>query len=305
MTAAKGRFVQNLSDSADKTRLTQAKPIFSSIKKEECLVLLYPPGPDIGKKYPLNRDLITIGRDSENHVVINRSSVSRRHARIVLRKGIRVIHDLKSTNGTYVNDRQILEWSLKSGDLIKIGDSILKYLSGSNIESAYHEEIYRMTIIDGLTELYNKRYFMEALDKELGRTRRYNRPLSLLMIDIDHFKKTNDTYGHLAGDYVLKELGKVISVRIRREEVLARYGGEEFSIILPETNIEGARKLAEELRKRVERHTFTFEQEIIPVTISIGIASVENRPIDLTQFLKEADDNLYKAKQTGRNKVIG
>jgi diguanylate cyclase (GGDEF)-like protein len=125
------------------------------------------------------------------------------------------------------------------------------------------------------------------------------------MIDIDHFKKTNDTYGHLAGDYVLKELGKVISVRIRREEVLARYGGEEFSIILPETNIEGARKLAEELRKRVERHTFTFEQEIIPVTISIGIASVENRPIDLTQFLKEADDNLYKAKQTGRNKVIG
>ena len=123
---------------------------------------------------------------------------------------------------------------------MKVGPTIFKYLSGADVESQYHEEIYRMTIIDGLTQVHNKRYLYEALEREIIRARRHARELSFLMFDIDHFKKINDVHGHLAGDFVLKELARIVQGRIRRDEVFARYGGEEFAIVLPETDLEGA-----------------------------------------------------------------
>ena len=123
---------------------------------------------------------------------------------------------------------------LRDSDLVKIGSAIFKFLSGSGIETAYHEEIYRMTIVDGLTGAHNKRYFVEFLEREIARCSRYGRPLSLLMFDIDHFKQINDVHGHLTGDFVLKELARRLLARIRKEELLARYGGEEFAVVLPE-----------------------------------------------------------------------
>ena len=119
-----------------------------------------------------------------------------------------LLRDLGSTNGTYVNDELVDEYVLRDGDLIKIGRTIFKFLAGGNIENAYHEEIYRLTTIDGLTQIFNKRYFVETLEREIGRAQRYRRALSLVMFDIDHFKKINDSYGHLAGDYVLKQLAR-------------------------------------------------------------------------------------------------
>jgi two-component system cell cycle response regulator len=159
-----------------------------------------------------------------------------------------------------------------------------------------------MTIVDGLTQIHNKRYLFEALERELIRARRHSRALSLIMFDIDYFKRINDECGHLAGDYVLRELSEVVQERIRRDEVFARYGGEEFAIMLPETELEGAVTLAQTLREKVAEHRFTFQGEAISVTVSLGCASVE--PDDTaTAIIARADEKLYQAKRSGRNRV--
>jgi two-component system cell cycle response regulator len=139
----------------------------------------------------------------------------------------------------------------------------------------------------------------------MGRCHRYNRALSLMMVDIDHFKVINDTNGHLAGDYVLRELAAVIKPRVRKEECFARYGGEEFAYVMPESGGENTRKLAEKIRRLVEDHRFTFEGKDIKVTLSIGVADLVGDMTEPLQFIKLADANLYKAKKAGRNRVVG
>ncbi len=265
--------------------------------------MIYPPRPDMGRKFELKGKVANIGRDPSNHIVINSDPVSRRHARLAMESGRRLITDLQSTNGTYVNNEPILSRFLRNGDQIKIGDTIFKYLVGSDVESEYYEEIYQMTIKDGLTDIYNKRYFMEALEREMSRAKRYERELSILLFDIDRFKSVNDTFGHLAGDHVLQILATLVSARSRREEVFARYGGEEFVILLPETSKDGAIELAEQLRRRIASHTFIFEGEEIPITVSVGVASMDDCAITPLNFIKRSDKALYKAKAEGRNCV--
>ncbi len=270
------------------------------------MVIIYTKEPTLlGKRFVLDLDTMRVGRGSENQVVLDADSVSRRHAHFEQRGERWFVVDDQSTNGTYVNDELIpSERPLLNGDRVKIGSTIFKYLSGTDVESMYHEEIYKMTIVDGLTGAHVKRYLMEALDRELTRAKRHSRPLSLVMFDVDHFKRINDTLGHLAGDYALKELARVVQSRIRRDEVLARYGGEEFALVLPETNLEGAEALAETLRQRIESHEFVFEGERIEVTVSLGVAErteLMTGPNDLVQV---ADACLYIAKRTGRNRVV-
>jgi diguanylate cyclase (GGDEF)-like protein len=286
----------------EKTRVTEGvgfKPVGPT---NDALVLIYPPGQDLGRKYKLDANVVNLGRDASNQIVVNSDSVSRRHARLTIESGQRMITDLQSTNGTYINNMPVLSHFLKNGDQLKIGETIFKYLVGSDVESAYHEEIYTMTIKDGLTEIYNKRYFEEALERELSRAQRHQRQLSMLIFDIDFFKKVNDTFGHLAGDYVLREMASIISKRSRHEEVFARYGGEEFVILLPESNNAEAAELAEQLRRLVEGHKFVFEHEEIPVTISIGVMTTNgNEKLSTADFIKAADEQLYIAKSEGRN----
>jgi diguanylate cyclase (GGDEF)-like protein len=216
-----------------------------------------------------------------------------------------LVEDLGSTNGSYVNDNPVTKAPLRDGDFLKIGAAIFKFLTGANVEVSYHEEIYRMTIVDALTGTHNKRYFIEFLDREMARCARYGRPLSLVMFDIDHFKKINDQHGHLTGDHVLKEIAKRLHARIRREELLARYGGEEFAAVLPETGKEGALEFGEQIRQLVAREPFEFEGDSLPVTISVGVATLDGEPLDAPSFIRVADENLYKAKRGGRNKVVG
>jgi diguanylate cyclase (GGDEF)-like protein len=271
------------------------------VGKEACLVVIY--GMDLGKKYNLDQPTIILGRSSKSDIQIDQESVSRNHAKIVNNGKSILIRDLGSTNGTYVNDEVVDEHMLRDGDLVKIGRTIFKFLSGGNIENAYHEEIYRLTTIDGLTQIYNKRYFLETLERELSRCHRYGRHLSLIMFDIDHFKKVNDTFGHLAGDYVLKQVASVIKSKIRREDIMARYGGEEFAIILPEIDNYNSKTFADKIRKLIEKFTFKFEDTKIPVTISIGVATVAPELTDPLEFIRLADEFLYKAKKAGRNCV--
>ncbi len=288
------------------TRVTKISKLQERIaaSQESCLVQIH--GPELGKKYILDEEEFTIGRDVKNNIVVDLDNVSRRHAKIICKAGKCFVVDLGSTNGTYLNDQEVLEETpLRSGDYVKVGGSIFKFLSGGNIETLYHEEIYQLTIVDGLTQVYNKRYFLEFLEREMGRAHRYNRALSLIMFDIDHFKKINDVNGHLAGDYVLRELAQVVRQRIRKEECFARYGGEEFAIVMPEAGPENARRFAEKIRKMVEDHPFVFESKAIEVTISLGVADMTGDMTEPLQFIKLADANLYKAKKGGRNRVVG
>jgi two-component system cell cycle response regulator len=300
-----------VSESEEKTRVTAIvqKPlggVDGAPKGNDCLVVIYTKEPTLlGRRFVLDSSPIRIGRGAENHIVLEGDSVSRRHAHFEQRSGAWWCVDDGSTNGSYVNDEQIMrEARLGNGDRIKIGPTIFKFLSGQDVEAQYHEEIYRMTIIDGLTQVHVKRYLLESLDKELMRARRHQRDLSFLMLDIDHFKKINDVHGHLAGDYVLKEVARLIQQRIRRDEVLARYGGEEFAVILPETTLEGACALAEGLREKIEQSRFVFQGETIRVTISIGAAMLIEDHRTSLDLIKKADEKLYEAKRAGRNRVL-
>jgi len=295
-----------VSENDEKTRVTQVvqAPPPDQPAGNDCVVVIYAAEPGLlGKRYVLDKSPLRIGRGGDNHIVLEGDSVSRRHAHFERRAGAWYIVDDGSTNGTFLNEDQVKgEAPLGNGDRVKVGPSILKYLSGLDAEAKYHEEIYKMTIVDGLTQIHNKRYLFEALDRELIRARRYDRQLSLLIFDIDFFKSINDQYGHLAGDHVLRELARIVQERIRRDEVFARYGGEEFVIVLPETPLAGGVALAENLRGRVESHAFAFQGERIPVTISVGCAMLaEERTA--AELIQRADDKLYEAKRGGRNKV--
>jgi two-component system cell cycle response regulator len=294
-------------DYDEKTRVTQVvqQPPPDDSPSNDCLVVIYTAEPGLlGKRFVLDKSPTRVGRGAESQIVLEGDSVSRRHAHLERRAGAWYVVDDGSTNGTYVNEEQISrEQLLVNGDRIKIGPSILKFLSGADAEAKYHEEIYRMTIVDGLTQIHNKRALFEALEKELMRARRYERDLSLLMFDIDFFKRINDQYGHLAGDHVLRELARIVQERIRREEVFARYGGEEFVILLPETPLPGAAALAESLRARVANHVFVFQGERIPVTVSIGTALLGENDKVASDLIQRADEKLYEAKRGGRNRV--
>ena len=286
------------------------RPLPSSEKKppagDACLVNLHPPGPDIGRRIPLLNPQYIVGRDSEAGFVVSRSSVSRQHARLYLADDSSWwVEDLNSTNGTFVNEMRVKIQQLADSDQVRFGDAIYKFLSGSNIESAYHEAIHNMAIQDGMTGIHNKRYFTEFLDREIAVCSRHGHPLTLVMFDVDHFKRVNDSHGHLAGDAVLKDLAARIRPRIRREDLFARYGGEEFACVLPSTALPGGIVFAEHLRTIIEERPCAFENLYIPFTISLGVTTLHRETgVDPAALIKRADDNLYVAKRGGRNKVV-
>ncbi len=273
---------------------------------EACLVNLHPPGPDIGRRIPLLNPQYIVGRDSEAGFVVSRSSVSRQHAKLFQDDaGEWWVEDMNSTNGTFVNESRIRSTKLTDADQVRFGDAIYKFLAGSNIESAYHEAIHNMAIQDGMTGIHNKRYFSEFLEREIAVASRYGHPLTLVMFDVDHFKKINDSVGHLAGDAVLKDLANRIKPRIRREDLFARYGGEEFACVLPSTALPGGVVFAEHLRQLIEERPTMFDNNGISFTISIGVTTMtKENQVDATTLVKRADDNLYAAKRGGRNRVV-
>jgi two-component system, cell cycle response regulator len=248
-------------------------------KADACLVVIY--GQSTGAKYTLKPGEYVVGRSSQAQLQIDHESVSRRHARIQLTDSGVVLSDLGSTNGTYVNDEPISERTLSHGDLLKVGRTILKYLSTDNIEAAYFEEIHRLSTVDGLTRALNAKAAREALGREYSRAARYGRPLSLLVFDIDQFGVMNQEYGHLAGDAVLAQLGKKLGRRVRREDIFARTGGGEFCVITPEVNKEGALLLSQRLIELVHSSSFGFDDVKIPLTLSVGVAAIEEMGDDV------------------------
>jgi diguanylate cyclase (GGDEF)-like protein len=271
-----------------------------------CLVQIYPAGDKLGQRYVLGDKPIIIGRRDDSEIAINDHAVSRQHARIQRNSEGISVSDLASTNGTFINDRPVKGTEvIRDGDYLRIGGYIFRFLAGGNLESQYHEEIYRLTIIDALTQIHNRRYLLDQLERELIRARRHSRSLTLVMFDIDGIKAINEKYGHLAGDYAIRELATQVRKIVGPENVFARYGGDEFAVVLVESQIADACVFAEKMRDMIERHPFQIEKQGFKLTLSIGIAGVSFGSAATTEkIIQVTTQRMLAAKQLGGNRLV-
>jgi two-component system, cell cycle response regulator len=262
-------------------------------------------GQDIGHKYEINKAEIVIGRGEDAEIIIDDEDVSRHHAKVEARPDSFIITDLGSTNGMLVNGTRVKSHRLLDGDRVQVGScTILKFNFLDDLEESFNEQLYNAANKDFLTQIYNKKYFWDRLKMEFSYSRRHEVPLSLIIFDIDHFKKINDTHGHDAGDYILRELTGQISAIKRQEDLFARWGGEEFVLLLRDTTKDDAIQTAEKLRARVEEVAFEYDEKKIPVTISAGVATfVTSNYKSHETFFRATDMQLLKAKNSGRNQV--
>lgn len=260
----------------------------------------------VGKMVKLEAQVVMVGRATESGFQVEDDGISRRHCCIERGAGGEfVLVDLGSTNGTWLNGNRVQEASLADGDKIQIGsNTVLKFSIQDALEEAYQKSIYESATRDGLTRVYNKKFFLDALEKEFAYCQRHGVPLSLVMFDVDHFKRVNDTWGHPAGDYVLRRLAERMQETVRTEDVLARYGGEEFAVLLRGEQEDRAVACAERCRRAVEQTDFVFEGTRLPVTISLGVATARADTFQsAAELVTAADRQLYRAKQGGRNRT--
>lgn len=271
--------------------------------QEACLIIIR--GTPQGKRYELNKSSMFIGRDVAAEIAINDPNASRKHAEVFKDGNIVKLRDNKSTNGTFVNDKPIKEdVVLRKEDMIKVGNTILKYLPAGEIEIYYLGTLESAAHTDPLTKTYNKGYIMESLEAEFKRAKALHEDFSVIILDLDHFKKINDNHGHDAGDYVLKEMCNVVRAKVLpKNSVFGRFGGEEFLILLPGMGLEAATLLAETLRSTIEKAQFMYEKKRLPVTASVGVAETALDVDTHTALFKLADKAVYQAKSSGRNQV--
>jgi diguanylate cyclase (GGDEF)-like protein len=284
---------------------TLTKPIFKIVEQQsKNAYILFLKGHLLGKLCTLEKGITVLGRSAQADIPLKDSGVSREHSEIKVDGEKVIIKDLGSTNGTFVNNKRITRHVLNDGDKIQISSAtVFKFILSDESEKVFHDELYRMGVMDPVTNIYNKRYFTERLKQEFSLAKRNKTELSLIMIDLDFFKKINDTYGHLAGDFVLGKLSEVFSSLTRDEDIVARYGGEEFVAILPGSGEEGAVICAERIREKIAKTPLTFEGEKINITVSIGIATLDENNLfgSPEDFIEAADNCLYNSKKNGRN----
>lgn len=290
----------------DRTVITDIHKIASDGETKRAYILFLT-GPLVGKIHLLEDGTTSLGRAGDVDIVINDTRISRHHISIHTHGNKVSIEDLGSTNGTYNNGHRIQGITpLNDGDKIQLSsNTIFKFAWQDKTENIFHKELYKMAVLDPATALYNKRYFLERFAEEFSLARRGKAALSILLMDIDFFKKVNDTFGHLAGDLVLQQVGQLLKNMTRHEDVVARYGGEEFIVMLRGSDEESSYQTAERIRKEVEKTEFTFEGKRIPVTISMGLCTLdpEAENISTEGMIKTADERLYASKQNGRNRV--
>ncbi len=269
-----------------------------------CLTVLT--GTSTGHIHKLAQGTHVIGRKENAEVRITDDGVSRQHAKVRCDGDRVLVEDMGSRNGTYVNGRMIKDATLlHDGDKIQVGrTTVIRFALHDELDDSFHENLLSSALRDPLTKLFNKRYLMDRLDSELKFAQRHETAVSILMLDLDHFKRINDSYGHLAGDAVLAHLATVLVKAVRNEDVVARFGGEELVIILRSISLELALTLGERLRKTVERQIVNHNDQPIETTVSIGVAGFPStRAETVEQLIEAADKALYRAKHAGRNNV--
>jgi diguanylate cyclase (GGDEF)-like protein len=310
------RRLRSFDDETGSTPLLRLTDSSASGPKRPCLVMLA--GPRLGEIYPIEGELV-IGRDPAAQLrLAEDESVSRRHAMIrATPEGGALLRDLSSANGTFVDGERVTERPLKEGAKIRVGQTVvLKFALYDEIEELAQRQLLDSALRDGLTEAFNRRYFIQRLGAEICFAERHSSTVALLIIDLDHFKQINDRYGHPYGDRLLRKLADVLRSALRAEDVLARFGGEEFAVLARGISGEQARALADRLRRLVGATPFGKSEvpgEAMSLTVSIGIAvfpllpprELDETTDDARTLLGRADLALLRAKQSGRNRVEG
>lgn len=272
----------------------------------DIILIAHPESQRLGSRFRLSPGTtLEIGRSAAVGISLPEvMSISRKHARLRYIGPVVTIEDLGSTNGTYVNGQPVHGRTvLRSGDRFQTAAVHFKFLHEQDVESAYHLAIYELVAKDGLTEIFNKRKFDEEMQREFARATRHQRPLSLIIFDLDEFKTINDTYGHLCGDFILKQVASLARDVVRPEQVLARVGGDEFVILAPETGAEGAEVLASKIRDRVAGYEHRYGDIRIPVSSSFGVAELHREMSTPQDLYHAADEALLLSKRNGRNRV--
>jgi two-component system, cell cycle response regulator len=291
----------------EKTSIISVKQMLLGNKgnaQHPCVIIIS--GKMAGRLFKLTSGTAVIGRGSDTTIRIEDEGISRRHVQLLqLSDGV-FVEDLGSTNGTLVNGEPVTERTkLKDGDKIELGSvTILKFSYTDTVEEEYQRNLYDSATRDPLTQAYNKKFFVERLATEFAYSVRHNAPLSLCMLDLDFFKRVNDTHGHPAGDAVLKHFAQLVQSHIRSEDIFCRYGGEEFSLILRQTALPEAQGLCDRIRRVLEARPCVFEGTMITATCSIGVAChTRNEYTSPQELVKACDEALYASKQNGRNRV--
>jgi two-component system, cell cycle response regulator len=296
----------------DDTTLPHVTPKSKSEASRDAACLLVISGTAIGRMFTLSKPEMLLGRGEDADIPIDDDAISRLHARVMTKADHSVwIEDLGSKNGTYVEGERVTRVELHDGDRVQVGlSTILKLTYQDKIEEQFQKQLYESATRDDLTGLHNKKVLLERLGVEFAYCIRHEVPLSLCMFDIDNFKQVNDRWGHVAGDAVLSQLGKLVRKATRPEDAVCRYGGEEFAVLLREIDAPNAYVFAERIRKRVERASFSFNDEsggaqVIRITISVGVATLSeiSQYATVEELVVAADKHLYAAKQAGRNRV--
>ena len=264
-------------DKKDETTATKpaVPPESDREQKRNLAYLVVLAGVSAGEMFKLQKDKTIVGRGPAVGVRLNDEGVSREHCAFVRDGDKMVVEDMGSTNGTFCNGIKVDRRELVDGDKIMVGSStILKFTYHDYLDEVFQRQMYESALRDGLTKVFNKKYFTDYLEKEFAFAARHGGPLALIFLDIDYFKKINDTHGHPAGDFVLAELSQMMTTLLRTEDVLARFGGEEFTILCRGSDLSGAKIVAERVRKAVEERKFSFGGKDIPVTVSLGVVAI-------------------------------
>ncbi|HTV18173.1 MAG TPA: GGDEF domain-containing protein [Polyangiaceae bacterium] len=259
-----------------------------------------------GQVLKLTGDRFGLGRHPDNQACVDDDGISRFHARISIDKTKYWVEDLGSSNGTYINGRRITSCELNNGDTLNLGPRVsFRFSAATEHEERVLKQLYEASVRDPLTGAFNRHYFSSQLASELAYAARHEQPLSVILLDVDFFKKVNDTYGHLGGDAALVHLSRVFAKGLRTEDLLARYGGEEFVILLRGIPVDRAIAVAERLRQSLESQPVVHGETNFTITASFGCASLLCCQAATPDALVEAADRrLYRAKEEGRNRVV-
>jgi len=292
-------------------RLTKSEVLLHTAPADSgkvCACLVVYTGPQAGLRFALDAARTVIGRLPDNEAQIDSPGISRRHAELQLQGDSVVLHDLGSANGTLLNGVRLEKpTALKDGDLVRLGEVTLKFYDRQSLDAAVHDRLYRIATVDAGTELYTRRYVLEVLERELHRARRSGQPLSVVALDLDHFKAVNDRWGHAAGDTVLRVAAGVVSANARAGDTVGRLGGEEFIVVMPDTPLAAATEAADRMRLALAARVVSIEQPgaTAPVlhrqTVSLGVVQFEPAMRSVSELLSAADQMLYAAKRAGRN----
>jgi diguanylate cyclase (GGDEF)-like protein len=300
MPAASGE-VQPRSE--QKTITNEVVPIWSAKRTRGVLVRM--DSLHAGHVTALAGPEVRLGRHSSNDLVVDDEGISRTHAVVGRDETGYFIEDLGSSNGTFVNGERIQRARLFDGVVVQLGSRVcFRFSLADENQEQIFRRLYETSVRDSLTGTYNRHFFQERLNAELAYAIRHRADLSLLIFDVDYFKKINDTYGHAGGDAVLKSLAAEAMRLLRAEDLLARWGGEEFVVLLRGIALSGAAKAAERIRMAVERLRTASGNDVISTTVSVGCASTRcPERLDATTLVAVADRRLYTAKREGRNRV--